>query len=52
MGVVAPAFGGGFTNVGCEAEFTAVFFFFFLESFLKENVNVLSFILAAECSAS
>lgn len=28
------------------------FFVFFLESFLKENVNVLSFILAAECSAS
>lgn len=49
--------GGGCSSGGwfyrCGAECTAVYFFFF-ESFLieKKNVNVLSFIPAAECSAS
>lgn len=43
--MAAAVLGDGFTNVRLNV-------LLFLETFLIENVNVLSFILAAECSAS
>lgn len=47
---MATALGDGLTDGG---RLNVLLCFFFLESFLIEkNVNVLSFILAAECSAS
>lgn len=49
--MAAAALGDGFTDVGLNV---LLCIFFFFESFLieKKNVNVLSFIPAAECSAS
>lgn len=48
-GVAATALEDGFTDVGLNV----LLCIFFLSLFLwKKNVNVLSFILAAECSAS
>lgn len=50
-GVLTTALGDGLTDWGGGLNVLLCFFFF--ESFLIEkNVNVLSFILAAECSAS
>lgn len=47
LGAVTIALGDGFTMWAVRLNLLL-----FLESFLIENVNVLSFILAAECSAS